>query len=91
MPAEPKDGGQGCGIGANAQLDVSQELKAARLKQWITLDLPLACLAQRGADPSRVSALLALTTDGYFTVTMSENGYVQLDAGKSCPRDALEH
>jgi hypothetical protein len=89
-PAVPKDGGQGCGIGPNALLDVTSELQAARPNDWMTLDLPLACLARRGADLSRVSALLAMTTDGHFDVTVSEIKYVKVGGATSCAPTSLQ-
>ena len=84
-PAVPQDRAQGCGIGPDALIDVTQELQAARAAQWTTLDLPLACLAQRGADLSQVSAPLALITAAKFEVTIADIRFVTADTAKSCP------
>ncbi|MEP9400539.1 glycoside hydrolase family 3 protein [Sphingomonas silueang] len=59
-----------CGPGCTGRRDVTAALAAAAGKGWTTWRLPLACLP--GADLSRVTQPLALTTSGRLRVAIAE-------------------
>jgi beta-glucosidase len=61
-----------CGTASGAALDMTARFASSPAGSWQTLSIPLACLADQGADLSHVSAPFAVTTGGQFAVSFAE-------------------
>jgi hypothetical protein len=60
-----------CGTSLGARLDVTSAIRAVPAGQWGTLEVPLACFAQQGADLSNVQAPLIMETSGQLGLSIS--------------------
>jgi beta-glucosidase len=75
-----------CGTAGGAMLDLTDTFKAARVGEWKTLTVPLACFSAVGADLSSVEVPLAIATPGRFRLTIGEVRLTQDgDHGSHCP------
>lgn len=72
-----------CGPGCTGRLDATPALTRLAGKGWQTLRVPLGCLA--GADLSKVTAPLALTTAAKMRVALSQVELVPIKGKVACP------
>jgi beta-glucosidase len=57
---------------ASAALPITGLLRSAPVGQWTTLTIPLGCFAKAGADMSKLTRPVAITTAGSLTMTISD-------------------
>ncbi|WP_308911544.1 glycoside hydrolase family 3 protein [Pseudokordiimonas caeni] len=79
--------GLGCGAGCSGLVDISSFFLEAPTGEWQRTLVPLACFAEKGADLSRFTAPLMLTTSGDFALSLADVRLVKPDAGATleCP------
>jgi beta-glucosidase len=56
----------------SASVPIGGVLRSSPAGQWRTLTVPLGCFAKAGADMSKLSVPLAITTNGRLTLTISD-------------------
>jgi beta-glucosidase len=70
--------GMGCGASCGGIVPIASALRAAPLRQWQHLAIPLACFAAAGEDMSRVWTPFALQTAGKLTLDIAD---IHLESG----------
>lgn len=74
-----------CGETCKAALDATPIFKSAPVGRWQTIDIPLACFAEKGGDLTKVEAPFALKTDGLFGLTIASVTLHKEAVGAICP------
>jgi beta-glucosidase len=57
---------------ASAAVPIGGTLRSGPVGQWRTLTVPLGCFAKGGADMSKLSVPVSITTSGRLTLTISD-------------------
>ena len=57
---------------ATATVPIGGTLRSGQVGEWRTLTVPLGCFAKRGADMSKLSVPVSITTSGRLTLTISD-------------------
>src|SRR5688572_673364 len=61
-----------CGPGCAGTLPITKALGGSTTQQWQQLKIPLSCFEKAGADMSRVTAPLLITTKGRLSLAITE-------------------
>lgn len=64
--------GMGCGDGCVGEVPLGDALRDLPVGEWTTLAVPLACLADAGADTARVTVPARLHADGAMVVSVAK-------------------
>jgi beta-glucosidase len=76
---------QSCGAGCMGRVDITSALAANAGKQWAQISVPLSCFAKRGADMSKITTPVELTSSGRLDVSFSRIALGSSNVGKvSC-------
>jgi len=73
-----------CGVPGGARLDLSAWLARRPKGVWQTLEVPLQCFIQQGADLGSVDKPFELDTDGAFALTLADIRLSEGRRGASC-------
>jgi beta-glucosidase len=77
---------QGCGEGCTGSIDITPLIAANQGKSWFQLSIPLSCFARRGADMTKITAPLELSTSGTLEMSISRVALGSSNAGRiACP------
>ncbi|GAA5524787.1 beta-hexosaminidase [Microbulbifer aestuariivivens] len=86
QPRQPVSAAIACGDDCKAELPLQDALQALPLGQWSTLTIDLQCFADKGADFSRVSNALALSSAGPLSLAVANIKYVPSAAAEAAIR-----
>lgn len=79
-----------CGVSGGAMVEIGTQLAALKVGDWQWLEVPLACIAGPGAQLTRVSAPLALETEGQLALAIDEVRFAPTGAPAHCPASISE-
>ncbi|SDZ96081.1 glycoside hydrolase family 3 protein [Microbulbifer marinus] len=85
-PQQPVSAIIACGDDCSAELPLQSTLQSLETGKWSKLSIDLQCFVDKGADFSRVSNALALSTGGQLSLAVANIKYVPKAADKAAMR-----
>jgi hypothetical protein len=83
--------GLDCGYPCRADISINQMIKTMPKGEWFSLPLPLNCFKSDNFDLSKINGPFSISTDGKFTVSITNIRLEKLPEGeKGCAEDKKE-
>ncbi len=81
--------GMGCGYPCQADISINGMIKSMPKGEWFSLPIPLNCFKSDNFDLSKIASPFSITTDGKFTVSITNIRLEKLPEGeKGCVEEA---